>query len=151
MATQYTAGLTTGQVLTAATMNSIGAAWESYTPTLTQPGAITKTVTYAKFTQINKLCICNIRLDVTGTGTTSNQVIVGLPLTSATSASMSIGSASFYDASTATMYAANVRLASTTTVVLCGDWSGQFELGRQPAIPLGNGDQITFSVMYEIA
>ena len=35
MATQYTAGLSAGQVLTAATMNSIGAAYETWTPTLT--------------------------------------------------------------------------------------------------------------------
>jgi len=35
MATQYTAGLTAGQVLTAATMNQIGAAWETWTPALT--------------------------------------------------------------------------------------------------------------------
>ena len=35
MATQYTAGLSAGQILTAATMNQIGAAWETYTPTLT--------------------------------------------------------------------------------------------------------------------
>lgn len=35
MATQYTAGLTAGQILTAATMNSIGAVPETYTPVWT--------------------------------------------------------------------------------------------------------------------
>jgi len=35
MATQYTAGLSSGQVLTAATMNSIGATGNSYTPAWT--------------------------------------------------------------------------------------------------------------------
>jgi hypothetical protein len=93
MATQYTAGLSSGQILTAATMNSIGAAWESYTPTLTQSSTVTKTVTYAKYTQINKLCIVNVRLDVTGAGTAANSVVVGLPLTSA-SANINIGSVS---------------------------------------------------------
>lgn len=33
MATQWTAGTTSGQVLTAATLNTIGAAWETWTPT----------------------------------------------------------------------------------------------------------------------
>lgn len=34
MATQYTAGLSAGQILTAATMNQIGAATETFTPTI---------------------------------------------------------------------------------------------------------------------
>lgn len=38
MATQYTAGLSAGQVLTAATMNTIGAETESFTPTWTSTG-----------------------------------------------------------------------------------------------------------------
>jgi hypothetical protein len=38
MATQWTAGLSAGQGLTAATLNTIGAAWESYTPTWTAAG-----------------------------------------------------------------------------------------------------------------
>jgi hypothetical protein len=151
MATQYTAGLTTGQVLTAATMNSIGAAWESYTPSLTQSGTVTKTVTYAKYTQINKLCICNVRLDVTGTGTSGNSILVGLPLTSATSSLISFGAASIYDASTSTMYSANVRLNTTTTVNFVGDWSGANSWGVNPAIGLAASDQITFSIMYEVA
>lgn len=35
MATQYTAGLSAGQILTAATMNQLGAATEAYTPVWT--------------------------------------------------------------------------------------------------------------------
>ena len=53
MATQYTAGLTTGQVLTAATMNSIGAAWESYTPTFVNI-TVGNGVLVARYSQINK-------------------------------------------------------------------------------------------------
>ena len=72
MATQYTAGLTTGQVLTAATMNSIGAAWETYTPTwsgsVTNPaiGNGTLSGTYAR---INKMLVVSILL-ITGSTTT---------------------------------------------------------------------------------
>lgn len=38
MATQYTAGLTSGQILTAATMNQIGATPETFTPTIVGNG-----------------------------------------------------------------------------------------------------------------
>lgn len=150
MATQYTAGLTSGQVLTAATMNSIGAAWESYTPTLTQPGAITKTVTYARYTQINKLCIVNARLDVTGTGTGGNAVVVGVPLTAATS-TLVLGTASIYDSSAGITYSGACYFASTTTVGFVGDWSGNNQFGVVPNIPLGANDQIHISISYEVA
>lgn len=35
MATQWTAGLTSGATLSANTLNTIGAAWETYTPVIT--------------------------------------------------------------------------------------------------------------------
>lgn len=38
MATQWTAGLTSGSTLSANTLNRIGAAWESYTPAWTSTG-----------------------------------------------------------------------------------------------------------------
>ena len=49
MATQWTAGTVSGQVLTAATLNTIGAAWVDYTPTLTQGVTVTKTITVARY------------------------------------------------------------------------------------------------------
>ncbi len=56
MATQYTAGLTT-QVLTSAIMNSIGATWETWTPTVTaSAGTITSaTVTLARYARIQNI------------------------------------------------------------------------------------------------
>lgn len=150
MATQYTAGLTTGQVLTAATMNTIGAAWESYTPSLTQSGNVTKTVTYAKYTQINKLCICNVRLDVTGTGTAGSNLVVGLPLTASVGAGLRIGSGVIYDASAAVAYAAIMNTVSSTTISFVGDWSGANSWGSSPNIAIANTDQVSFSIMYEV-
>lgn len=150
MATQYEAGLSPGDILTAATMNSIGAAWESYTPTLTQSATVTKTVTYAKYTRINKLCIVNVRLDVTGAGTAANNVVVGLPLTSA-QATINIGSVSIYDASTSTNYSGTCFFATTSTVSFTGDWSGASFWGAAPNLALAANDQIHISLQYEIA
>jgi len=150
MATQYTAGLTTGQVLTAATMNSIGAAWEAYTPTLTQSAAVTKTVTYAKYCQINKLIVCNVRLDVTGTGTASAAIVIGLPITAAQSSSLRIGASTFFDSSTSITYNAAPQLVSNTTVSLLADGVPNF-IGVLPNVALGAGDQLTLSIHYEAA
>ena len=76
MATQYTAGIVTGQKWTAAIANQIGAAWETWTPTVTQSGSVTCTVTYAKYAQIQKLVVASAYLTVTGTGTANNPVLV---------------------------------------------------------------------------
>jgi len=152
MATQYTAGLTSGQVLTAATMNSIGAAWESYTPTLTQSGAVTKTVTYAKYTQINKLVIVQCALSVTGAGTAGQAVKVGLPMNASTSGTLRLGSGNIYDASTGTQYGGIWALAlANNSVWMIGDWSGGSVWGGSPNIALANGDNVELSIMYEAA
>lgn len=83
MATQYTAGLTTGQVLTAATMNSIGAAWETWTPTITaSTGTFTTiTVNRARYGLINKIVIGTIDFTVTSIGTASGTPRFTLPIT----------------------------------------------------------------------
>jgi hypothetical protein len=150
MATQYTAGLTTGEVLTAATMNSIGAAWESYTPTLTQLGTVTNTITYSKYTRINKLCIYNVRLEVTGAGTTNNAITVTLPLTCASPVVTRVGTGSFYDASAAIVYNGTAQLITTTTVGILPDAVNNFA-GITPNVPLAANDQISFCLAYEVA
>ena len=83
MATQYTAGLTTGQVLTAATMNSIGAAWETWTPTITaSAGAFTTTtVNLARYARINKIVILNLSVTLNNIGTATGTMRFSLPIT----------------------------------------------------------------------
>ena len=83
MATQYTAGLTTGQVLTAATMNSIGAAWETWTPAFRSTGGtITSlTVNYARYARIQKTVFARIDVLITTIGTGTGVLRFDLPVT----------------------------------------------------------------------
>jgi hypothetical protein len=60
-------------------------AWASWTPTLTQSGNVTKTVTLAKYFQIGKIVVAVYVLTVTGTGTGNNVVTVSLPVTGSNS------------------------------------------------------------------
>lgn len=151
MATQYTAGLSAGQVLTAATMNSIGAEWESYTPTLTQPGAITKTVTYARYGRLQKFVFGSVYLSITGTGTGGNNIIVGAPVT-ARDSNQIVGAGFFYDASANNIYVISAALTTTTSFNFNSDLTGSSSaFGTTPNIPLGNNDQIRFSFVYEAA
>lgn len=68
-----------GQVLTAAELNGAGA-WQDYTPTWTQSATITKTVNWARYTQLNKLVIVSIKMTASSAGTASNAIKIGLPV-----------------------------------------------------------------------
>ena len=82
MATQYTAGLTT-QVLTSAIMNQIGAAWETWTPTVTASAGVftTITVNLAKYGRIQNLVYGQIDFTVTTIGTASGIPYFTIPIT----------------------------------------------------------------------
>ena len=149
MATQYTAGLTTGQVLTAATMNSIGAAWESYTPVITQGVTLTKTTQFGKYTQINKLVVYTAKFIFTSTGSASNEIQVALPINNQNpNVSGAFGSALFYDTSAGRYY----------NLVAVPTFAGQLRFiydntaayfGVSPAVTTGNNDELGFTVVYE--
>ena len=75
MATQWTAGTTSGQVLTAATLNTIGAEWETWTPALTgsttNPNLGSTGTSTGRYARINKIVIGNANFTFSGVGITS--------------------------------------------------------------------------------
>jgi len=149
MATQWTAGTFSGQVLTAATLNTIGAAWVDYTPTLTQGVAVTKTVSNARYCQIQKAVFITVRLIVTGAGTAGQGVAVGLPIAARTGNSTISGIMTVYDASTNTFYPCAGQLNTTTDIF--GFFNSGFAFGTAPAVTLAVNDQVTLSLTYEVA
>jgi hypothetical protein len=70
---------TAGQVLTAAELNTAGA-WQSYTPTWTQTVAVTKTVNWARYTELGKTIQVQIKMTASSSGTASGLILVGLPV-----------------------------------------------------------------------
>ena len=149
MATQWTAqGITSGAVLPAATLQSIGAAWVDYTPTLTQGVTVTKTITVARYCQLQKTIIVQIALGCTSSGTSGSQVRVGLPISArATSTMTAFGY--IYDASTNDMYNVTGYAATGTTINFFYQTGNAF--GVSPAVTLANTDQISLNFSYEIA
>ena len=150
MATQYTAGLSVGQVLTAATMNSIGAEWETWTPAVVQNGAVTSTNNLGRYTRINKLVIAVARVTVTGTGTANNTVTLSLPLTANNNSAQVIGSGFIYDASANRIDLVTAEVATATTIRFYRDGAAANSFwGIDPNVALANGDSISLSVWYE--
>jgi hypothetical protein len=149
MATQWTAGTTSGQVLTAATLNTIGAAWVDYTPTLTQGVAVSKTTVVARYCQFQKTVIVNIMMNPTSSGTGGSALTVGLPIAARANNNQIVGQGFIYDNSPQFNYNVSAYLASTTTFNAL--YQGGSPWGTSPSLAIANGDQIQFMITYEVA
>jgi hypothetical protein len=148
MATQWTGGTTVGQVLTSATMNTIGATWVDYTPTLTQSATVSKTVYIARYCQIQKTVIVTIWVTCTSSGTAGQIVNLGLPI-AAKDSNVLMGSGFVYDSSANFMYNLLPTAAGGTNVTFFYQDGNNF--GASPAITLANNDQLRFTFIYEVS
>jgi hypothetical protein len=152
MATQWTAGLSDGTPLPAATLNTIGAAWQDWTPVVKQ-GTTTfgVTVQYGKYCQIQKTIIASCGLVIaSGTGQAGSNVSVDLPTgLPMTNTNRVLGAAWIYDASANTSYGAFASVAGTTSFVFIGDWAAGGSWGGSPNIQMTTNDQIRLTITYE--
>lgn len=134
------------------------AAWVDYTPTLTQSGAVTKTVNTARYIQIGRMVHVEFFLTMTGAGTSNNSIQIGLPVapSSGSLTSGSAGSATLVDSSASTAYGGVSYIftsstmafqngGSTTSAAQWGETGGGFTAA------LASGDQITGTLTYEAA
>ncbi len=149
MATQWTAGTTSGQVLTAATLNTIGAAWVDYTPTLTQSATVTKTINNARYCQIQKTVFVQVYLIATSAGTAGNIVKIGLPIAARTANSSTTGIGQIYDASTNVIYVVSAYLTDVNSCAFLYQTGNPY--GISPAITLAASDQLQMNLTYEVA
>lgn len=154
MATQYTAGLSSGQVLTAATMNSIGAAWESWTPVLTNATVGNGTIVGA-YTRINKLVVARWVFTLGSTSSVSNYIAATLPVTAASG--VFSGNVIYQDASPGASYPGYIDPSSGTTLIVIGSLNaaGTFVVGSglSPTVPFTwtTNDKIIVQITYEAA
>jgi hypothetical protein len=119
-------------------------AWTSYTPTISQPGSIAKTVTYAKYIQVGGLVQVVVNLAPTASGTTSNAITVSLPVTAA-DANGIMGNFRYHDASVG-YYFGSAEGASTTSV--------QFLIQHETlgtSFAIANGDRLKAVITYAAA
>jgi len=157
MATQWTAGTTSGQVLTAATLNTIGAAWESWTPVLTgsttNPNLGTTGTSTGRYARINKIVIAQAAFTFNGAGIAAGAGFykTSLPVTAQAAAPAS-GTALAVDVSTFASTANVVYLDSTTQAVGVGTGGGGFAASIGSATYVwAAGDFIRFLLIYEAA
>ena len=155
----------TGELVTAAMLNEQirdnenaivpngAGAWTAYTPTLTQSGAVTKTVTSARYMKVGRMVTAVVYLTCTGSGTASNPVLIGLPVAAA-AINLRVGVGQIVDASAGFVaYNGIAEILTTTTVRL---WPASTDSGDVLGnvvftAALANNDQVHISVTYEAA
>jgi len=156
MATQYTAGLSAGQVLTAATMNSIGAAWETWTPALTasttNPTLGTGSTTSGRYGRINKTVFGQllIQFGTSGAAAGTGFYFVSLPVT-AQASGPTVGSGYILDNSTSLLRHVVAVLDSTSRIALWLENSTNFAVAAGNPWTWAASDSIRIDFQYEAA
>jgi hypothetical protein len=145
MATQYTAGITQGQVWTAAIANQIGAASESYTPTVSN---LPTSAVVGRYIRIQNLI--TVYASATASGAATGTISISLPTSTDANIRNSwnavTGVALAYDLS-ANAWQFGVIQPGTSSVAFSFLPTPAFYAAAVPFV-WANGDVLTFSITY---
>lgn len=128
--------------------------WTDFTPTLTQNNvAVTKTVTYARWTRAGRLITVGGRLAVTGTGTASQAVRVGIPVNILQTNDTVVGQGWIFDSSASAVHRAfMIRAAAAELFFSPANSTVADVLGVTGfTAALASGDVVVYSASYEAA
>ena len=125
--------------------------WTSFSPTVTQSGAVTKTNTYSKYKSYGGTVEVIAYLTMTGAGTGNNVITVSLPVTGITATGLVIGCGEVVDTGSQRI-STNVYVNTTTTVKFLSTAGALTDfVGKDPNFALASGDTIAFTCRYEAA
>lgn len=149
MATQYTAGLSSGQILTAATMNQLGAGSETFTPTIVGNGGGAVTIGNGALTgtyfRIQKIIVANYTLTW---GSTTTTTAVGLWLFSVPIGNALRGNAMGRILDAGTTYYRVTGLASSNRMILQATDTGN-EVQNTVPMTWATNDVLNVTFIYE--
>lgn len=123
--------------------------WISFTPTLTQTGTVTNTITYARYQKLGRVITANCQLAVTGSGSGGVKVQITLPVSPAFSTNQIVGSFWLVDQSAATNYS-GIALSESGGPVIGIPNSVAAGLGQASfTAALASGDTVGYAITYE--
>lgn len=118
----------------------------AWTPTITQSGAVTKTVNYAVYVLIGDLCYITAQMTMTGAGTGANDIVISnLPKTPA--ANGVYGTGYVNNDGTAFYVGAAIYIASNGGISFRAHLETD-DIGSDPNFALASGDSINFTAIY---
>lgn len=140
--------------LTAAVWVEIGGLSGTWTPTVTQSGSVTVTVTFATYKIRGRVVHTEIRLDVTGSGTGANDIVIGgqpaaIQPTHVPTQIFPLGNCVVRDSGTADYFGFVVPQSATDWRLKDSNTRGS--IGTNPNFALANGDVITLNCTYDLA
>lgn len=147
-----TAQIASGAVTTAKLASAVGnfGAWTPYEPLLYQSGTIAKSIQLARWTKIGRMIVGHVMVTATATGTSGVKVEIGMP-DYPESASQICGHGLFYDSDAGKVYVVEAIWSNTASALasLSADQTNGSQVGVDPALALGNNDQVRLSFTYE--
>lgn len=124
--------------------------WVDWTPTVGQGGAVSITVSSARYVLLGDIVVAQGYLGVTGAGVAGNGIIIGgQPAAIQSPTGAVVGSIRIQDTGTAQYVGVLYVVGATDWRILChneGDYCG-----ADPNFALANGDAIWFHASYERA
>lgn len=123
--------------------------WASWTPTLTQVGAITFTLHHAAYKVLDKIAHVQVRLGITNAGTAGTGIVIaGQPAAIQPAAETLVGTFLLLDAGTA-YYIGNIRAVTATNWQMFAHGQAS-SVGASPNFALASGDVLYFQGAYEV-
>lgn len=134
----------------APTTTDWGTDWAAFTPTITQAVTVAATIVLSRYERRHNTVTWQFDLNVTGSGTSSNEISINLPATPL-SISNEVGAGFVFDSSASALYKATIHLASGNRIRF--RYTGSTNSGAIGAADmtagLANGDIIRGTVTYE--
>ena len=123
-----------------------------FSPTIQQPGLLTRTISYANYQRGGDYVEGEILLVVTGTGTANNIINISLPVTPAAVAGQAAGYGYLYDASANVRYPCQPVITSSTLMAFIDPAGGVGVLFGQTGAAFGAAlalnDTFTYNFRY---
>ena len=125
--------------------------WSTWTPTVTQSGAVAATVTRARYKIVNKICHTEVSLAMTAAGTITNDIVIGGQPGAIQPSSTGLVIGSFMVNDSGTGFYIGVVFSTAVDgwkLYANGEVGG---VGTTPNFALANGDTIRLTATYEVA
>jgi hypothetical protein len=130
-----------------------GGGWNTWTPTVTQSGAVAVTVNRARYKVVNDICHTEVQLTCTAAGTGNNAIVIGGQPAAIQPAWTGywavLGHVMVHDAGTA-YYVGVVLAVAATTWHFMRDAATLGYIGQDPNFALAIGDVISINATYEV-